>query len=587
MQSKTNVIIGSGNGTDGDDLIQAQAYNMIIDGKDGNDTLILSGPKDSYVITKNDTTYTITDGTRTYVMTNIEYVSFSDVQNVVLQSFNVISIFGNNWLKSSSTPITPAQIGLNFALTGSSQNTILTKIDTNNFVGIQAKIKPIAFGGTASFSMTIDNIISLEIFEKEIKISQTNNNIFDLDNTVSFKDKILYGNIWLSNGKIYANVTDEYQNQIGRIIQMDTNLSSFENAQFQAKSGNQAFLSVDLQNVSMYETPLMNQVKRLDFLTTQIPASTYEGATEIDSTNVAMYKVATVEDTNHYINKSVTQILKKDGKTYSSNVVLNHKNQLVTDVKTIESGIERKYIEEISGYSLTPIFSGNNLPIEFSSDAKGYKVYEKNQAGAINETYLLNKTALKELFTNLQMVQYPTKPVTISTLWTYLALPTDINLCIGSYKTSLVDICDQNTTIEAVFGTIDTVYKHQGFWSYWANNKNYSFDKIGLLSSKDGLLVKSEYARTLNLPYDITKEISTNLIDFYQKGWYLVHIPFEMSLDEINTKITAQNKTLKYIFRFKNNAWDIYAPQNDNNFPSSITRIQKLNSSDIVWIEVE
>ena len=105
----------------------------------------------------------------------------------------------------------------------------------------------------------------------------------------------------------------------------------------------------------------------------------------------------------------------------------------------------------------------NILKRFLDSDAKGYKVYEKNQAGAINETYLLNKTALKELFTNLQMVQYPTKPVTISTLWTYLALPTDINLCIGSYKTSLVDICDQNTTIEAVFGTIDTVYKHQGF----------------------------------------------------------------------------------------------------------------------------
>jgi hypothetical protein len=248
---------------------------------------------------------------------------------------------------------------------------------------------------------------------------------------------------------------------------------------------------------------------------------------------------------------------------------------------------ERKYIEELSYTQLSSLFGQNGLNVEFSSDAKGYKVLEKNGT-KITENYFFNGLAFGELFTNLQMIQTPTKPVTISNLWTYLAMPSDITLCIESYKNSLVDVCNQTYSIESVFGSINTLYKHTGYWSYWDNGgKNYSFDKIGSLSSKEGLLVKSEYTRTLQIPYDIKKEIVTDLIDFYQKGWFLVYIPFEMSLAEITQKITLQNKTLKHIFRFKNNVWEIYAPQNDNNYPATFQRIDKLNNDEIVWIEVE
>jgi hypothetical protein len=328
-------------------------------------------------------------------------------------------------------------------------------------------------------------------------------------------------------------------------------------------------------------------MKRLEFLSNGMSTENFSSATGQSRENIPMFKVTLEEDENQYINKTVTQIVQKDGKNYNTAVAINRNNKIVNDAKSLDTVVERKYIGEVSYTQLSSLFGQNGINVEFSSDAKGYKVLEKNGT-TITENYLFNKVAFGDLFTNLQLVQTPTKPLAISTLWTYVAMPSDITLCIESYKNSLVNICNQTHSIESVFGSIDTIYKHTGYWSYWdKNGKNYSFDKVGSLSSKEGLLVKSEHVRTLQIPYDITKEIVTDLIDFYQKGWFLVYIPFEMTLSEITHNIALQNKTLKHIFRFKNNVWEIYAPHNDNNYPATLQRIDKLNSDEVVWIEVE
>jgi len=70
------------NGTSSDDIIIGTNGNDTIDGLGGDDTLILSGIQSLYIITDNDGTYTISSIDGDDTVTNIEYLSFDDIQDV-------------------------------------------------------------------------------------------------------------------------------------------------------------------------------------------------------------------------------------------------------------------------------------------------------------------------------------------------------------------------------------------------------------------------------------------------------------------------------------------------------------------------
>jgi hypothetical protein len=136
-----------------------------------------------------------------------------------------------------------------FAPTSQGSSAILEKAQGGvSFKEIRGKIQTDTFGGTASFEMVVDDTFTLQVSPKEIKVVQSNSSfdIFDEESGVSFEGKTLYLNMWISNGKVYANVTDGYQNQIGRVVSIDTSLSYFGNVTFESKTGNQTSSSIDL-----------------------------------------------------------------------------------------------------------------------------------------------------------------------------------------------------------------------------------------------------------------------------------------------------------------------------------------------------
>ncbi|MDD2699198.1 MAG: choice-of-anchor Q domain-containing protein [Arcobacteraceae bacterium] len=536
----------------------------------------------------------------------IKYFNNTVVASDNIATFTVLQKPSNESSAQINSPILSQIVEgtsqLNITKTGTSGSGIFEMIDTNPEFGTALNVKS-----------------KIEVFEKQIVASIYSEdsdglnlihseNIFDYDVNESFINRPLNLNIWIENG-INFSVTNENNNQIGRVVHYDFVDSGYTPVDFEestisgnidaTQTGATSIFEMALNNVILHQTVEKQFLKRLDFMNSELSSLEYNNGVALNVSPQTLFGITTIEnDGNKYINLQMKQLTIGTNSNYLSTIVTNEKNIVQSDSKQKElftkngnsfviDGVERKFVEELTKSGLDSLFLENGVNVTFSNGAIGYKVYEKT-VSTNKSYYLFNNIAALNLVNNLEFSKNATKAQTISTLWTYLSMPANKPLCVNLYKTTLTDICNQEHSIESVFGNVDGVFKYNNFWSYWdKSGTSYGFDKLGSISSNEGIIVKSAEVTTINLPYDILTTNSSNIVELYQRGWFLINIPFTMTVDELKTTITSQSKKLLHIFKFNGTSWEIYAPFDDNNFASSVTRITTLNSDDIVWIEVE
>jgi len=249
---------------------------------------------------------------------------------------------------------------------------------------------------------------------------------------------------------------------------------------------------------------------------------------------------------------------------------------------------EDQSIKTVSTIKLTLNVDGyDGISYHLLEDGSIYEGYIAD-ANSTKENIILNDIAIKSIMKNYNFTTIPTLKYPITKTWTYLSLPTNMTLCRSNIQQELLDICNQEFTIESVFENIDMVLKYTGDWSYWDNSSDtYNMDKFSSLNHKEGLLIKSAYETTLQLPYDIFSLNISPLLYTQSDKWYLIGNQFDTTPEDILTKVDDQNKTLQYILKSTDDIWNIYAPQNDQQVDSSIPRIDSLNSMDSFWIYVK
>jgi hypothetical protein len=172
--------------------------------------------------------------------------------------------------------------------------------------------------------------------------------------------------------------------------------------------------------------------------------------------------------------------------------------------------------------------------------------------------------------------------------YNYISLPHSKSLCDADVKATYSTICDQTNTLESVFGSnIDAIYKYETQWLYWDDtatvNASYRMNKFSTISPTDGVLVKTNAATTLYLPFD---EDATNVNTYANMPtdkWLLLSNNIDQSVSQISSAIPT-GKTIMYILLQRNGIWNVYAPTNDTSVDSNIPRITEIKRYESFWI---
>lgn len=262
------------------------------------------------------------------------------------------------------------------------------------------------------------------------------------------------------------------------------------------------------------------------------------------------------------------------------------------------------------------ISSSSIITLNFSSSEEEYG-YEnialiKNDSTSYYEqgSYIPQDELTKEIYLNKEATEYLATQLNMnSTLysrysldhdWTYFSIPTNTTICTQNYQSTLDNICNQNATIESVFGTETStkpisLFKYRGgYWShYTTEDKTYNMDSLTSINHTDGLLIYSEYEKDLLLPFDIyALEIDTFELHNIT-GWHLVGNQLQRTPSDLESEVTSQGQTLKYLMKqspYNTNSqtsWSISAPSNDSDVDSSIDRIDTISPKEALWIYVE
>ena len=70
-------------------------------------------------------------------------------------------------------------------------------------------------------------------------------------------------------------------------------------------------------------------------------------------------------------------------------------------------------------------------------------------------------------------------------------------------------------------------------------------------------------------------------------GWNLVAVEGVQSVSNITTLVESKSKTLKYILLFRDSSWLVYAPTNNSNVDSTLTRLTEVKANESFWVYVE
>ena len=233
----------------------------------------------------------------------------------------------------------------------------------------------------------------------------------------------------------------------------------------------------------------------------------------------------------------------------------------------------------------TSSLSGYRSDAAFIFDTTDNKVkyVDYKAAGDIYSYILLNKSAKDELYNFLS--PNPKIAVPVVNGYTYVSLLNDKTLCSNSLQSIHITLCDQNNTLESVFGTT-TLLKYQEDWNYWDSassiNPLYRMNKFSTISPLDGVLVKATEAKTLYIPYDDDVNRYNNYEGMISEKWYLLSNNKDQTITEIVESATG--KSIEYILVLRDDVWNIYAPLNDSSIDPAIPRITEIKRGESYWI---
>jgi len=168
-------------------------------------------------------------------------------------------------------------------------------------------------------------------------------------------------------------------------------------------------------------------------------------------------------------------------------------------------------------------------------------------------------------------------------------------LCTDTLRTNLQntnfsDLCDTSNTIDAVFGS-NTIIKYAEEWNYWDNqssiNAALGMSKFSSIGVGEGVLVKSNTASALQMPYNDDVEKINDYKGIFSGKWYLVSNQKEQTIAQIEATVAAQSKSIEYILLLRDNVWRIYAPTNNDLVDASIARITTVKRFESFWVVFE
>ena len=130
-----------------DDTIYPKAGNDYIDGGDGYDTVVLSGYKSSYTITKNsDGTYTLKKGNETKILKGVEAIKFADgtweivktptIQSITKTKDKAASFDGKNWINTPAKVSSLMSFSIKIKTTSKSMMSLVDNFTNNYTQGI-------------------------------------------------------------------------------------------------------------------------------------------------------------------------------------------------------------------------------------------------------------------------------------------------------------------------------------------------------------------------------------------------------------------------------------------------------------------
>ena len=239
--------------------------------------------------------------------------------------------------------------------------------------------------------------------------------------------------------------------------------------------------------------------------------------------------------------------------------------------------------------------NGYNTDIAFVYDGVIVKGASYKASGDIYSSILLDKAAKDELYHSLS--PNPKIATPLNNGYTYISLPSSNTLCDENTTGNSLINCDQNNTLESVFGTnshVDFVFKFGREWMYWDSNVTanpaYSMQKFSTINPLEGIMVKTTIdtnetnETTVYLPFDEDSEVVNDYTNLFPVGWTLMSNNKDQTVGEISTALTAKGKELVYILLLRDNVWQVYAPTNNSAVNASIPRLTSVNRYESYWV---
>ncbi|WP_348653144.1 tandem-95 repeat protein, partial [uncultured Sulfurimonas sp.] len=263
---------------------------------------------------------------------------------------------------------------------------------------------------------------------------------------------------------------------------------------------------------------------------------------------------------------------------------------IVTHSTTVpDSSSKLKFDAPLDNVETSILFEDNDMPFVFTDvNSSSQKMYKKDEDGTINSYVLLNKEAKNEIYRSISA--NPKIEKLLNDGYTYLSLGSSKTLCDEDVQLNMSS-CDQNNTLESVFGVnsnIEAVMKFGREWMYWNSDINsnpaYVMQKFSTLNPLEGILVKTTTGTTVLLPFDEDVEEFNDYSNLFPSGWILMSNTKTQSSVEIEASLTQKGKQLKYLLLLRDNTWQIYAPMNDAEVDSAITRVSEVKRYESYWV---
>ena len=404
---------------------------------------------------------------------------------------------------------------------------------------------------------------------------ESNSTIFTQDTSNYFLQKRVKLNTWFLDNKIYFNITDEKNNQLGKVIQVSNgNMTSFSKHTLEIvlESSASNSVSVDFYGITSNENISYAYYKRLSHLEFSIDEATYTSAGQNDINGTNLYQIQTDTNGSGYIYTRVGKINPINSYALEESVSINYKN-VITNIDKQKNDLnisnniirmddnndsvfdeEIKYIGTVDLSTINSKLSSAGFNTSLSGSAGGYKLYSKQLTSMCKVNYTdtsntyvdsstfivdytegTNNYLMSNRFNNLKALQFRSGNELVekdlnsssSDPFTKVGTYTQISEnCIDSNGNTIqVTLFDMNLTVDGYDSTIG-LYNPNNESS--TNYKVYTEYKKAN-DTKEIYFFNEEAAKQLTLDLGITKT-PTKTVNLDTTTWNYVSLSSNITL---------------------------------------------------------